>query len=399
MATHMRIGATLALVLTCSLGFAGCAAEDAGPPGSDSGGATAASSHSDSGGAGAGLGGMVTGGTAGAGGMLTGGTAGIGTMSTGGTTGTGGTSAGDTAGTGGTAAGGTATPGGTATGGTAGTGGTATGGITITGGSSSGGATATGGDAGSGGTGAGDPDFAVFLLIGQSNMEGQAAPEAQDIQEDPRVRVLAYEDCDRLGRTYNQWYTAYPPLHGCRAGVGPGDYFAREMAAAFPNVTVGLIPCAISGVDIDFFRKGVVSARRNEFRIPPDDHRSGAYEWVIERARLAQQSGVIRGVLFHQGEADTGDPAWVGKVQEMVSDLRTDLGLEAAPFVAGELLHGGCCSSHNPLVNELPSQIPNAGVVSAAGLAGMDAAHFNLEGQRELGRRYAQKMQQLLTLP
>jgi hypothetical protein len=66
--------------------------------------------------------------------------------------------------------------------------------------------------------------------------------------------------------------------------------------------------------------------------------------------------------------------------------------------VAGELLYDGCCSLHNALVNGLPSQIPNADVVSAAGLAGMDEAHFDLEGQRELGRRYAEKMQELLSL-
>jgi hypothetical protein len=237
-----------------------------------------------------------------------------------------------------------------------------------------------------------DPSFFVFLLIGQSNMEGAPKPEAADLTEDPRVLVLAYDDCPALGRVHDRWYTARPPLHGCNAGLGPGDGFARAVAAAFPNATIGLVPSAISGVDIDFFRKGVVSKRRQEFRIPPDNRAAGAYDWVLERARLAQKSGVVRGILFHQGESDTGSAEWVEKVSGMVADLRADLALGPVPFVAGELLHGGCCASHNPLVNQLPLGIPNALVVSAEGLAGIDRAHFDVGGQRELGKRYAQKM-------
>lgn len=241
-----------------------------------------------------------------------------------------------------------------------------------------------------------DPGSYVFLLIGQSNMEGQPQPEVEDRAIEPRVRVLAYDSCSNLGRTYNQWATASPPLHSCFAGVGPGDYFGKTLAAAYPNATINLVPCGISGVDIDFFRKGVVSARRADFRIPPDDHWEGAYEWVLERARLAQQEGEIRGILFHQGESDTGQAVWVDKVEEMVADLRADLGLGEVPFLAGELLYGGCCDSHNPLLNQLPSRIANAHVISAEGLAGADEAHFDLAGQRELGKRYGEKMLELL---
>lgn len=244
--------------------------------------------------------------------------------------------------------------------------------------------------------GSADPNFYVFLLIGQSNMEGVPKPEAPDRELSQQVKMLSYDDCSNLARKHDQWYTAAPPLHGCFAGVGPGDSFGKAMAAAFPEATIGLVPCAISGVDIDFFRKGVTSARREEFRIPPDDHWSGAYDWVLERARLAQRSGVIRGIIFHQGESDTGSASWLDGVSEMVRDLRADLGLGEVPFIAGELLYGGCCESHNPIVNQLPERIPNSFVVSAAGLGAMDEAHFDLAGQRELGARYAAQMLEAL---
>lgn len=303
--------------------------------------------------------------------------------------------------------GGAGTGGATGSGGSVASCGAGTGGFTGPGGAvgaagagGGGGMTGTGGAAagagGLGGAGGPDPQFMIFLLIGQSNMEGLPRPQSQDLTQNPRIKVLAYDNCPGQGRQYNQWYTASPPLHGCGAGVGPGDYFARTLADAYPQATIGLVPCGISGVDVDFFRKNVVSARRTEFRIPPDNHWSGAYEWVLERARLAQQAGVIRGILFHQGESDNTSGQWVGKVREMVTDLRTDLALGEAPFLAGELLYTGCCSAHNRLIAQLPSQVTSSYVISACGLGGVDQAHFDLPGQRELGLRYGQQMLQAL---
>jgi len=245
---------------------------------------------------------------------------------------------------------------------------------------------------GQGAMGGSDPNFHLFLLIGQSNMAGTPTPEAVDQAPNPSIRVLGYEDCGAPhDRAYDEWSVAVPPLHGCEAGLGPGDYFARTVARSFPEAKIGLIPCAIPGVDIDFFRKGVVSSRRREFKIPPDNHWSGAYEWVVSRAKRAQEVGVIRGILFHQGESDVGRADWPGKVAEMVRDLRTDLDLGLVPFLAGELMYSRGCSGHNPLVARLPELIEKAYVISAAGLAPQDDYHFNLAGQRTLGTRYAEK--------
>lgn len=256
-----------------------------------------------------------------------------------------------------------------------------------------------------------DPNFFVFLTFGQSNMEGFPAPEAQDRVENPRVRVLAYDNCADTGRQYNQWYTASPPLHSCRQALGPGDYFGKTLADALPEeVTIGIVGNAISGVDIDFFRKGVTSTRRGQFRIPPDNQKSSAYDMIIERAQLAQQVGVIKGILFHQGESDAGQPnrdQWLGKVQEIVEDLRTDLNLgNDVPFLAGELLYAnqnGGAEIMNPLVNMIPGRIPGSFVVSADGLTEdpSDAQfnlHFSVVAQRELGRRYGRVMLDALQL-
>lgn len=233
-------------------------------------------------------------------------------------------------------------------------------------------------------------DLQIFILFGQSNMEGAAAPEAIDKEVHERVFVLGYDDqCH--GRRWNEWSVAQPPLHRCWAGLGPGDWFGKTMAETWTDAQIGLVPVAISGVDIDFFRKGVTSKRRKEFQIPPDNRRDSAYDLIVERARVAQQRGRIRGILFHQGESDTGQTVWLDKVAEIVADLRKDLDLNAAevPFIAGELPYDGCCVAHNPIINQLPQRVPNAHVVSAEGQGLKDRFHFDAAGQREMGKRYA----------
>lgn len=230
----------------------------------------------------------------------------------------------------------------------------------------------------------------LFLLFGQSNMEGIPLPEADDLAVNPRIQVLGYQSgC--LERQWNRWAFAAPPLHRCWAGVGPGDGFAKALAEQWPTETIGLVPAAISGAPISLYRKEVVSELRDQFELPPSNAWSGGYDMLLARARVAQGSGTIRGILFHQGEADVGNRHWLEQVAEVVADLRRDLGLgEDVPFIAGELVYGGCCSGHNAVIAELPSYVPNAHVVSAAGLSAIDRYHFDLAGQRELGRRYAE---------
>lgn len=272
----------------------------------------------------------------------------------------------------------------------AGDGGTGSGGDDEPGtGGASGGDSGDGGTSSGGGSGGSDPvgEIQVYLLFGETNMWGVPDPEAVDLETNPKVEVLTLEAC--AGQSVNEWVEAAPPLHGCvgvpgngNPGLGPGDYFARTLAAAHPDDTILLVPCAQSAVSIDVFQPG-----------------QPAYGNMVLRAELAQERGEIRGILMHQGENDSGSGTWTYRVGQVVDALREDLNLDpdVVPFLAGELRPGGCCAtSHNPLVANLAEEIENAHVVSAADLTG-DAYTFDLEGQRALGVRYGEKMLELLT--
>jgi hypothetical protein len=232
----------------------------------------------------------------------------------------------------------------------------------------------------------------IYLLFGQSNMTGGAPATSQDVFNNPRVKVLAYNNCS--GRTYNQWYTATGALH-CANGFGIGDWFGKVVADSLKDDTLALIPCAIAGVPIDFFQKGVVSSRRKEFSIPPDNHWEGAYPWVVSRLELALQNGRMAGILLHQGEADwTAElqKAWQGKVTGIYADLKKDLGFGDVPFLIGELRADAkaCCAGNNAYIAQTAKALPKGYVISSANLTvNNDAYHFDGNGLREFGKRYA----------
>jgi hypothetical protein len=250
-----------------------------------------------------------------------------------------------------------------------------------------------------------DPDFHIYLCFGQSNMEGVGVIDPQDRVTNPRVRLMQDMTCSNLSRVYGSWYTAAPPLARCYGRLGIADYFGKTMAEKTPShITIGLAVAAYGGADIAFFQKGAPlgkAAKPGDVAADIPSQFTGGYEWLLDLGKKAQQSGVIKGFIFHQGEANSNDPNWKYKVQQVVNDLRADLGTGNVPFLAGELLYAdynSCCSIHNIEINKLPSLIPEAYVVSANGLPGQDIYHFNPASYREYGKRYAGKMLPLISI-
>ncbi|MFZ6009237.1 MAG: sialate O-acetylesterase [Bacteroidota bacterium] len=251
-----------------------------------------------------------------------------------------------------------------------------------------------------------DPNFHIYLLFGQSNMDGAGTIESQDrTGVDQRIKVMGAVTCtgNDASFTLGKWRTATPPLVRCWTGLGVGDYFGRTMVKNLPqHIRVGLVPVAVSGCDIGLFDKenyATYAANAPDWmKGIINDYGGNPYARLVEVAKIAQQEGVIKGILFHQGETNTNSPEWKYRVADVVGKLKADLRLGDVPFLAGELLAsaGACCSSHNVEVNKLPEVMPNAHVISSSGLVGTDVAHFTSASYRIFGQRYAEKMLQLI---
>jgi len=129
------------------------------------------------------------------------------------------------------------------------------------------------------------------------------------------------------------------------------------------------------------------------------------YARLVEMGKRAQQAGVIRGILLHQGESNTGDRDWPAKIKVIYENLLNDLGLNAqdVPLLVGGLVAAdqkGVSASMNEIIATLPTVIPTAHFVSSAGCVSRpDHMHFAPDGYRELGRRYAETMLPLLGAP
>ncbi len=253
-----------------------------------------------------------------------------------------------------------------------------------------------------------DPNFYIFLCFGQSNMEGNARVELQDTMGvDARFQVMEAIDCQNLNRTKGHWYTAVPPLCRCHTGLTPADYFGRTLVANLPkNIKIGVINVSVGGCKIELFDK---DNYQTYIETSPDwlkgmvkEYDGNPYGRLVEMAKLAQKDGVIKGILLHQGESNTGDPEWPQKVKGVYDNLLKDLDLapNSVPLLAGEVVNadqGGVCASMNAIIAQLPKTIPNSHVISSAGCPQRgDNLHFTAEGYRMLGKRYGIMMLSLL---
>ncbi|HEQ60239.1 MAG TPA: hypothetical protein ENN74_01370, partial [Firmicutes bacterium] len=225
--------------------------------------------------------------------------------------------------------------------------------------------------------------FHLFLLVGQSNMAGRGIVEEQDRAPHPRVLTLTKE---------GQWAVAVDPIHFDKpvAGVGLGRTFGLMLAEENPEVTIGLIPCAVGGSAIAAWRPGAKWEQTGAY--PYDD--------ALRRTRRALQDGVLKGILWHQGESDSKPEraeAYPCALEELIERFRTDLSAPEVPFLIGQLgqFPDKPWDEGTKAVDEAQRAIagsaPNAAFVSSDGLTcNKDGVHFDAPSLREFGRRYAE---------
>ena len=257
-----------------------------------------------------------------------------------------------------------------------------------------------------------DPNFYIYICFGQSNMEGNAQWEAQDVGVDPRFQMLATCNFDNPKRKLGNWYTAECPIVSPVGKLGPSDYFGRTMVQQLPDKKIGVIAVAMGGSPIEMFDKDLYEQKYkdnyNEWwaQIARNYYGENPYGRIIEMAKKAQEVGVIKGILLHQGESNNGDEKWPGMVKKIYKDMLHDLGLKSSDvhIFVGETEYenmGGGCSWHNHVVAKIPEVIPTGHVVSAEGIPGngTDPWHFSAAGYRTFGKRYAEAVLDVMNHP
>jgi hypothetical protein len=218
-------------------------------------------------------------------------------------------------------------------------------------------------------------DLHIYLLIGQSNMAGRAPIDEAAAEEITGCLLL---------NTENQWEPAQNPLNRystIRKGLGmqklnPGYSFAKVMAKENPKATIGLVVNAKGGSKIEEW------AEETHF-----------FKDIIKRAKAAQKTGTLKGILWHQGESNSGHPElYLAQLKTLVENLRRDLGVDELPFVAGQIKEG---EKINVEITKIAQTLPKTGVASSTELKTIDRWHFDSASMITLGERYAAEMLKL----
>ena len=253
-----------------------------------------------------------------------------------------------------------------------------------------------------------DPNFYIFLCFGQSNMEGAARPEAQDLKSPgPRFLLMPAVDDPQRGRKMGEWCEAVPPLCRPNTGLTPADWFGRTLVTSLPeNIRIGVIHVAIGGIDIKGFLPDSIAAYVKKapgwMKGMLEAYNNNPYERLVTLAKKAQKDGVIKGILMHQGETNTGDPKWAGMVKQVYDNLCSDLKLkpEEVNLYAGNIVQAGgkgVCIGCKKQIDELPQTLHTAQVISSDDCTnGPDRLHFDAAGYRELGCRYGEAVVRFL---
>jgi len=222
----------------------------------------------------------------------------------------------------------------------------------------------------------------VFLLAGQSNMAGRGLVEPQDTI--PNARILTINKNGEVILAKEPLHFYEPSLTGLDCGLS----FGKALIGHLPeSISVLLLPTAVGGSSIS---QWLGDSLYRDVRLLTN---------FREKAEIGKRYGEIKGVLWHQGESDANPeriPVHKDRLTQLFSIFRTTAGDPRLPILMGEL---GSYSNNKENWMKINDQLrlyaANDARVSVINTADFnnkgDNIHFDSEGQRNLGRRFAKE--------
>lgn len=254
--------------------------------------------------------------------------------------------------------------------------------------------------------------YDVYLMGGQSNADGRA--NVSELSGDLASwsgevpGVLAYYvnpvNKNPLAPSYDTgWINLQPGL-----SIAPGYY--------------GAVPSPTFGFEVSLFRileeyfpdqnVAFIKVTKGGTSLHTDWNPAGSsanYMWqtftnfvpqAIATLTNAGHSVTLRGMVWHQGEADRDNDDFQSDLTDFIAAVRAFVGEAEFPFVLGELEQ----DTETANVDDVKRAIRNediravaesdgyVGVASSFGLLTQDGTHFNSASQVEFGIRYAEQV-------
>ena len=227
----------------------------------------------------------------------------------------------------------------------------------------------------------------VFILAGQSNMAGRG--KVEPIDTIPNSRVLTIDKNENL-------LVAKEPLHfyePTMTGLDCGLSFGKELLKHVPDsISVLLIPTAVGASSI---RQWISDETFRNVTL---------FSNFKKKAGIGKKYGKIKGILWHQGETDSSTKEAIASHDKNLGKLftlfRNETNTPDLPIFLGEL---GTFSKTDENWRALNSKLKaysemdlNAYLIRTNDLNHKgDSVHFDSEGQRKLGKRFAKKFSEI----
>lgn len=246
----------------------------------------------------------------------------------------------------------------------------------------------------------------VFILAGQSNMEGRADGNK-----------LTPHDLKRLERAQRNVQLAYnnEPLTPLRVvkptpGIaksynrdlifGPELFFGINMSEAWPDEKLLFIKLSEGGSSLH----GCWNAEWDEKKaaVMGEEQESRLYSTLTDYihqtlSEYDKDAYEICGMLWVQGETDAGNKiaaaAYEQNLKQLINHIRHDVKKEKLPFILFQVGHGKAVEGMKNTAQLLPNVtlIPQSqDPVSADFYSKMENGHYNYKGIKKLGKRFAE---------
>lgn len=243
-----------------------------------------------------------------------------------------------------------------------------------------------------------DKGFDIFLLIGQSNMQGVAPVKPLDTISLENVYLFTDTDQWEPAKNFpesgiNRYSTVKKRP---KTEFGPAYTFGRKIAK-YTNRNIGIVSNARGATRVLWWQKGY-DGERGDYEL---------FEEAVKRTKAALASNPnskLKGILWHQGEADNKkerSELYIERLKALVKDLRAEFNNPNLPFIAGEVGKWNDRGLNvNPKIRSIKENISNSDWVHSDGLTTINLAkndpHFDNLSQRVFGGRYADKTAELV---
>lgn len=228
----------------------------------------------------------------------------------------------------------------------------------------------------------------VFVMAGQSNMAGRGKVEPQDTVPHPRILSINKNGDLILAKSPLHFYE--PDMAGLDCGLSLGNELLKHVP---DHISILMLPTAVGGSAISQWIND--STFRNVTLLSN----------FKEKVEIGKKYGTIKGILWHQGETDASSTETIQIYDQQLDKLFTLFRAEVEnmelPIILGELgsfsKNDANWQSINQKIQTYHERDPHSYLIKTSDLFHKgDYVHFDAEGQRKMGKRFAESFMQTI---